>query len=99
MRRDDGQRLLEQALTRLDPVPWRGARRMRQRHEVARMTVVFYPELPADDVGKFIDLDELGDREFAHGNHEAGLKQLEFAAHPLGAGGDLLRIRDAVAPC
>src|ERR1043166_9998913 len=82
MPRDQRQRFRHQSLARLDAMPDRRARRMRQRYEIALPALHLDTELLPDHLIELVDADELRDGELARRNDEPRLEQLELRVQP-----------------
>ena len=70
---------------------------MRERDDVEGVAAIGDGEFFADDVGQFVEGDELLDRELADGDDERGPEQRDLGVEPARAIDDLLRVRHAVA--
>jgi len=70
---------------------------MRQRNEVEGVAPVFDAEFLADDLGQFVELDELPDGKLPYRDHQRGSKNSEFGFEPVQAIGDFSAIRHAVS--
>lgn len=97
MLRHERERAVEQRLARLHPVPGRGARRMRQRDAIDRVTAVIDFEFLPDGLEQRALAEKLRDRELPHRQHEGRFQQRELALEPGRAVRDLVRRRHAVA--
>jgi hypothetical protein len=70
---------------------------MRQRDQIKCATVTTKTERPSDRFVKFLERNELGDRQLPDGNDELRLQHLDFVIHPAGAILDFVRSRNAIA--
>src|SRR4051812_239292 len=80
-----------------DAMPGRGAGRVRQRYQIESATLVADGEGAADDLVEFFEGQELGDGQFADGNDEVRLKQIDLVVHPTRAVADFIRRRNSIA--
>jgi hypothetical protein len=80
----------------LDPVPGRGARGMRQGHEVEFQVQGLPAPTASDHSFEFVECQELLDGQAPNGNHQAGTENLQLAFQPEGAVFDFVRGRDAI---
>src|SRR5437762_10146235 len=78
-------------------MPRRSARRMRQRNQIEGASFVADPERSANDFVEFFERKKLRDGEFADGNDEIGLKQIDFVVHPTRAISNFVWRGNAVA--
>ena len=94
---DPPERRFQQRPSRLDPMPGGSTRGVRQRDEVEAVTPVFDAEFLANDLGQFVELDELPDGKLPNRDHQRGSKNREFGFEPVQAVGNFSDIRNAVS--
>src|SRR5687768_6402301 len=80
-------------------MPGRGARRVRQGDQLEGSAVAAERERAAHDLVEFLEREELGDGEFAHGNDELRSQEVDFVIHPGRTIPNLVGRGDAVAAC
>ena len=79
---DFAHRFLQQLFAGRDLVPGRGAGRMRQWNQIEPMVRAFDIKFPTNHFFQFLAADELGDGEFADGNDQLRLEEIDFIVHP-----------------
>jgi hypothetical protein len=70
---------------------------MRKRYQIEGSSFVTYSERPADDFIEFFEWKKLSDGEFADGNDEIGLEQIDLIVHPARAISNFVRAGNSVA--
>src|ERR1041384_4468472 len=78
-------------------MPRRGARRVWQRNQFEGAPFIPNSKGSSDDFIEFFEGKKLGDGQFADGNDQIGLKQIDLTVHPAGAVSDFVWRGNAVA--
>lgn len=94
---DHAERLGEQCFAGFHAMPGRRAGGVGQGNEIKGMLAIADPELLADALIEAAVGNELFDGEFADGNDEFGLENIQFLFEPGAAVGDFITRRNAVA--